>query len=108
MIENIPFAYQDHDGDDEDADQLRNINNNEEIKVLDKADYRILDHFGIPSSHKLLETESSPADDVRKVKNKMPDLLAEKWQKNCERMTTVMQARGDLPKRIDQFLKVMK
>jgi hypothetical protein len=69
--------------------------------VINVADYKILDHFGIPSSHKLMEAEGSHADDIRKFKNKIPEIIAEKLQKKQERMVATMQARGDLPKRID-------
>ena len=80
MIENIPFAYQE-DGEEEDSEFAKSMGNKDEVKVINVAEHKILDHFGIPSSHKLMEAEASQADDIRKFKNKIPEIIAEKLQK---------------------------
>jgi hypothetical protein len=55
-----------------------------------------------------MESEASHPDDVRKFKEKIKDVVAEKLQKKEERLVSTMQARGDLPKRIEQFKSVFK
>ena len=60
------------------------ISSKDDIKVINAPDYRVLEHFGIPSSQKLIEIDASPVDDVLRFKAKVNDILEIKMEKDCE------------------------
>jgi hypothetical protein len=65
MIENIPDAYRPFDALDEEAAEFAaKSGNQDEIKVINQSDLSIIEHFGIPSSFKLAETNASSSEEL--------------------------------------------
>ena len=86
LLENIPKAYQ-GDADDEDDDLEQKLGGGkDDIKSINVYDYTVIEHFAIPSSHRLMEVDGSPDVDVKKMRGKMPDIIEEKKYTAMENM----------------------
>ena len=66
MFENIPLAYMPAD-----LAELTYASNIDEVRVLDTAQMKISDLFGIPSSLSLISAEASSKEELETFKKKM-------------------------------------
>ena len=78
LIENIPKAYQVDGDDDDDELEAKLGGGKDDIKSFNIYEYSVIEHNAVPSSHRLMEVDASPADDVKKMRGKMPDIIEEK------------------------------
>ena len=61
-----------------------------------------MDHFGIPSSQKLIELDASPLEDIVKFKGKISHILEVKLEKDVEILSNHMLGKNYSQEHIDK------
>jgi hypothetical protein len=108
MIENIPDAYKPIDSMDEEAAEFAVKSGTiEEVKVINQAELSIIQHFGIPSSFKLVETNASTGDELQRFKEKLKDVIDYKTSLKADDYAEYMLEKGESQIAVDKFIKVI-
>ena len=74
LQEACSYTYLPDDLKDDDSSKIGG-KKYEEIKIMNAQAYKILDHFGIPSSATLVQADAIPIEEIRYFKEKRKKVL---------------------------------